>query len=139
MSNNNHSIITSVLAAGSTTSPYLFQVNLTRRLCQCTCADSSPVFTPSFSVVGFSQVSTNGYVATIRMQGVIVYTPCGSGDCCTKTEVVNQEFTIPFVSATAPTSVTVSQATSVNNVDAPACRACGRIFVSETPITLTVA
>ena len=135
----NSAIISPVLAAGSTTSPYLFLVNLTQRLCQATCAEQTPVFAPIFSLVGYSQVGTNAYMATINVQGVISYTPCNKNNCCTKTQIVNQNFTIPFTSATAPTSVSITQGTSVNSVSAQPCQNCSRTFVSETPVNLVVA
>ena len=135
----NSAIISPVLAAGSTTSPYLFLVNLTQRLCQATCAEQTPVFAPIFSLVGYSQVGTNAYVATINVQGVISYTPCNKNNCCTKTQIVNQNFTIPFTSATAPTSVSITQGTAVNSVSAQPCQNCSRTFVSETPVNLVVA
>lgn len=136
----NSAIISPVLAAGSTTSPYLFLVNLTQRLCQATCVGQNPVFAPIFSLVGFSNVGTNAYVAVINVQGIISYTPCNKNNCCcTKTQLVNQNFTIPFTSATAPTSVSITQGAAVNSVSAQPCQACSRTFVSETPINLIVA
>lgn len=135
----NSAIISPVLAAGSTTSPYLFLVNITQRLCQATCAEQTPVFAPTFFLVGYSQVGTNAYVATINVQGIISYTPCNKNNCCTKTQIVNQNFTIPFTSATAPTSVSITQGTAVNSVSTQPCQNCSRTFVSETPINLVVA
>lgn len=136
----NSAIITPVLAAGSNASPYLFLVNLTQRLCQATCVGQTPVFAPVFSLVGFSNVGTNAYVAVINVQGIISYTPCSKNDCCcTKTQVVNQNFTIPFTSATAPTSVSITQGNAVNSVSAQPCHNCSRTFVSETPVNLVVA
>ena len=48
------------------------------------------------------------------------------------------EFTIPIASATAPT-VTIAQGASVNAVATSDCKPCSRTFVSETPLTITVA
>ncbi len=48
-------VITPVLAAGSTASPYYYQVNITQRLCFPTCAENMPVFSPQFSLVGIAQ------------------------------------------------------------------------------------
>ena len=136
----NSAIINPVLAAGSTTSPYLFLVNLIQRLCQATCVGETPVFVPVFSLVGYTNVGEDAYVATINVQGVISYTPCNKNNyCCTKTQIVNQNFTIPFTSATAPTSVSITQGTAVNSVSAQPCQTCSRTFVSETPINLVVA
>lgn len=131
--------ITPVLAAGSTTSPYVFDVNITQKLCQATCASQTPVFAPVFSLIGFSAMGNNMYVATVNVQGTISYEPCNSKGCCTKTQVINQNFSLPFVSATAPTAVTIGQGTAVNAMQASACQTCSRVFVSEVPVTLTVA
>lgn len=131
--------ITPVLAAGSGTSPYYVQVNISQRLCHKTCVDKTPVFNPRFSVVEFSQVGTGQYVATVHVEGIIGYTPCDSNGCCDKTQVLSQDFTIPFASATAPSSVTVTAGITVNAVSAGPCQNCSRDFVSETPITLTIA
>lgn len=132
-------VITPVLAAGSTTSPYYYLLNITQRLCFPTCADNTPVFTPQFTLVGTMQVGTGQYIATIRVQGIISYVPCNGGCCCTKTQPLSQEFTIPIASATAPTSVTVVAGNTINSVAATSCNPCSRTFVSETPLTITVA
>lgn len=132
-------IITPVLAAGSVTSPYVFQVNISQKLCSPTCVHLTPVFLPSFSLVGFSKVGATTYVATINVEGLISYKPCNGGECCTKAQVLSQMFTIPFVSSTAPTSVSITQGVTVNAISAQACKQCSRSFVSETPITLTVS
>ena len=54
-------------------------------------------------------------------------------------QVISQEFTIPFASATAPTSVTISQGVSVNAIAVTGCQTCSKMFVSETPVILTIA
>ena len=130
---------TPVLAAGSSTSPYSYLVNITQRLCFPTCADNTPVFTPHFSLVGTSQIGAGLYAATIRVQGIISYVPCNGGCGCTKTQPLSQVFTIPIASATAPTAITIAAGASVNAVAATSCAPCSRTFVSETPLTVTVA
>lgn len=135
----NSAVITPVLAAGSVTSPYYFQVNISQRLCWPTCVDRTPVFNPSFSVESVSQVGTGEYVATIKVEGIISYVPCGQNECCTKSQLISQSFTIPIASATAPTSVTVTPGVSANAVNVAGCQNCGRTFVSETPLVVTVA
>lgn len=69
----NSAIITPVLAAGSVASPYIFQVNISQRLCSPTCVGQTPVFNPVFSLVGYSQVGAGAYVATVNVQGLISY------------------------------------------------------------------
>jgi hypothetical protein len=130
-------IITPVLAAGSVASPYFWQVNITQKLCHLTCAETTPVFAPQFSLRSVTQVGTGQYVATIHIEGIISYLPC-NGSCCAKQQPISQDFTIPIASATAPT-VTIAQGTSVNAAIAAPCKTCTRTFVSETPLTITVA
>ena len=132
-------IITPVLAAGSTTSPYFFQVNISQRLCEKTCAETTPVFAPRFSLRSLATVGTGQYVATIHVEGIISYVPCNGGCNCTKQQPLSQDFTIPIASATAPTAVTIVQGASVNSIAATSCKPCSRAFVSETPLTVTVA
>lgn len=135
----NSAKITPVLAAGSVASPYFVQVNISQRLCNPVCVDEVPVFAPAFSLKGFDSVGTGQYVATIHVEGIISYNPCGSCGCLSKQQNISQDFTVPFASATAPTSVTIAAGTSVNAISSTACQKCSREFVSETPITLTVA
>ncbi len=130
--------ITPVLAAGSVASPFAYAVNLSQRLCNPTCADNTPIFDPKFSLVSVVLVSGTTYMATIKVEGTIFYTPCNGSQCCTKSQMLSQEFTIPVTSATAPT-VTLTQGGTVNSVAASGCQSCSRNFVSETVITLTVA
>ena len=136
----NSANIVFTLAAGSIASPYAGQVNISQRLCSPACEDQTPVFTPAFSLVGYSEVAEGQYVATVQVEGLISYVPCGGNTCCTRSQVLKQKFPIPFVSATAPTSVTIATAgATINTIVTSACQSCSRDFVSETPITLTVA
>ena len=132
-------VITPVLAAGSVASPYFVEVNITQRLCFPTCAENAPVFDPKFSMKALANVGTSQYVATIHVEGIISYVPCNGGCCCTKQQPLSQDFTIPIFSATTPTSVTVTAGNTSNIVAVSGCQQCGRKFVSETPLTLTVA
>ena len=129
--------ITPVLAVGSVASPYFVQVNISQRLCYPTCVQQTPVFNPRFSLVSVSQVGTGQYMATLHVEGIISYVPCNGGCACTKQQPLSQDFTIPIYSATAPT-VTIAQGASVNTMAVTGCQNCGRNFVSETPITVTV-
>lgn len=132
-------VITATLAAGSTTSPYFVQVNITQRLCFPACvAQNAPVFNPLFSLKGVAQVGTGKYVATIHVEGIISYTQCHGGCNCTKQQPLSQDFTYPISSATTPT-VTIEQGAAVNTLAANGCQECSRNFVSETPLTITVA
>ena len=130
--------ITATLAAGSTASPYTYLINITQRLCYPTCADTTPVFLPQYSLVSTSLVSTGLYSVTINVQGTINYVPCNGGCGCMKAQPLNQDFTILIASATAPT-ITIAQGITANAVSATACQPCSRTFVSETPLTITVA
>lgn len=135
----NSAKITPVLAAGSVASPYFVQVNISQRLCTPVCVDDVPVFNPVFSLKSYSEVGESQYVATIHVEGIVSYDPCGSSGCCSKQQNISQDFTVPFAIATAPTSVTIAAGTSVNGISASSCQKCSRDFVSETPITLTIA
>jgi hypothetical protein len=130
--------ITATLAAGSTASPYNYLINVTQRLCNPTCVDSTPVFLPQYSLVSTNLVSAGLYAVTINVQGTINYVPCNGGCGCTKAQPLNQDFTILISSATVPT-VTIAQGATSNVVNGTACQLCSRTFVSETPITVTVA
>ena len=131
-------IITATLAAGSTTSPYAYLVNVTQRLCFPTCVETTPVFMPQYSIVSTTLVSTGLYSVTINVQGTINYVQCNGGCNCTKMQPLNQDFTILIASATVPT-ITLAQGTTNNSVSATACQDCTRTFVSETPLTISVA
>lgn len=139
MNKQNPAIITATLAAGSTTSPYYVQVNISQRLCSPTCVDETPVFNPAFSYVSLSNVGTSQYVVNVHVEGVIAYIPCGCNSCSTRSQLISQDFTIPLFSATAPTSVTITSGTVVNSVEGVGCESCSRSFVSEIPLTITVA
>jgi len=119
-------------------SPYFVQVNISQRLCHKTCAENTPVFAPQFSLRSVSQVGTGQYVATIHVEGIISYVPCNGGCDCTKQQPLSQDFTIPIASTAAPT-VTIEQGATVNSIAASSCKPCSRSFVSETPLTVTVA
>lgn len=135
----NSATITPVLAAGSVASPYVYQVNISQRLCNPTCAAQTPVFNPSFTLLGYTSMGNGVYVAMVHVEGIISYVPCNGSVCCTKSQVLSQNFTIPFYSGTAPTSVSISAGSSVNAIAVSACQSCSRNFVSETPMTLSVA
>lgn len=132
-------IITVQLAAGSAASPYFLDVLIMQKLCRDTCAEEPPVFSPTFSVIGTTEVATGQYLVTLGVQGVIHYTPCGCSGCTVKAMTVNETFTVPVASDTAPSSTTITAGTTVNTVDHQPCRECGNTLVSHTPITLTIA
>lgn len=135
----NSASITATLAAGSVASPYFFQVQIAQRLCNPACAEHVPVFSPTFSVSGVSLVGAGQYVATIHVEGTISYIPCGKNVCCSKSQVLSQDFTIPFASTATPASVTITKGTTVNAISTSPCQTCSRNFLSETPVTLTIA
>ena len=97
-----------------------------------------PGVAPALWVVEVSEVATGQYVATFHIEGVISYLPCGC-NCTTKTMNISQDFTVSIASATAPTSVSVVAGVAVNALVAPPCQNCTRDFVSEIPLTVTVA
>lgn len=131
-------VITPTLAAGSVASPYYVLVNISQRLCFPTCVERTPVFNPTYSLKSVAQVATGQYVATLHVEGIVSYVQCNGGCNCTKQQPISQDFTVPIASATAPT-VTIAQGAAVNTVAANGCQSCSRAFVSETPLTITVA
>ena len=143
MSNNCNKIqpavITPVLALGSVVSPYFVQVQVAQRLCFKTCVDDVPVFNPRFSIKSVAQVAPTQYVATIHVEGIISYVQC-HGDCgCTRQQPLSQDFTLPISKTGTAPVLTLTQGASVNDLAAVGCQKCGRNFVSETPLTITVA
>ena len=135
----NAAVISFTLAAGSVASPYYGQVNISQRLCKKTCVEEVPVFAPVFSFKSISNVGAGQYVVTVHVEGAITYNPCGSCGCCAEVQAVSQDFTIPVSSATEPTSVTIVQGVAVNAMNGAPCQKCSRNFVSETPLTITLA
>lgn len=135
---NQAAVITPVLAAGSVASPYFYQVNITQRLCFPTCVTNTPVFAPQFSIVSLATVGKGQYVATLHVEGIVSYTPYNGGCGCNKQQPISQDFTIPIQSSSVPT-VTISQGAAANSMAATGCHPCSRMFVSETPVTVTVS
>ena len=138
MSKIQPALITFTPALGSTTSPYAGMVNITQRLCFSCCADTTPVFQPRFSIKSVAPAGGDLYAVTIHVEGIISYVPCNGGCCCTKTQPLSQDFPVIISSETVPT-VTLAAGASMNDLAATACQMCSRTFVSDTPITLTVA
>lgn len=131
--------ITATLAVGSTaTAPY-YDVNITQQLCTPACVDETPVFTPTFSVKSIAKVGTSQYLVVLHVEGVINYVPCNCGTCCTRSQMVSQDFTIPVFSATDINSVTPTIGAVQNGIARIACCSCSKTFVSDAPLTLTIA
>ena len=131
--------IMATLAVGATaTAPY-YDVNITQQLCAPSCVDETPVFNPQFSVKSIANVGTSQYLVTIHVEGVISYVPCNCGSCCTRSQVVSQDVTIPVFSATAITNVTTSLGSVKNRLVKVACCSCSKTFVCDAPLTLTIA
>lgn len=130
--------ITATLAAGSVASPYQYLINITQKLCKPSCVEQAPVFAPVFSLVGITQVGEGQFLATIHVEGVISYVPCDGNVCCTKSQLISQDFTIPIAAATV-TTVTIAKGTTINTIAGAPCKKCSRNFVSESPLVVTVA
>ena len=124
---------------GSTASPYQLQVTIGQRLCAKVCADNTPVFVPVFEVIGVTNVGGTQYMVQVRVQGTISYVKCGCGCNGAMSQPLNTVFSIPVTSATAPTSVTITKGNTVNAIATSNCQSCGRQFVSDNFVTLTVA
>jgi hypothetical protein len=133
-------IITVTPALGSTASPFLLEVQVVQRLCFSACKEQVPTFAPEFNVLSVASVGGSMYVATCQCQGAINYIRCGGGCLCTAAQPVNTTFTIPFYSATAPTSLpTLTKVSTANAVETQSCKVCGKDFVSDNFLTLTIA
>lgn len=128
------------LAAGRAASPFYYEAKVLHRLCGKT--SCPPVFVPTFSVIGFRQVSATAaagqYVAIVNVQGIVTFTPCGS--CCAKSQTVNETIDVPFFSATAPTAVSIASGSPFNalSYDGGCRKCCSNSFVSSIPVTLTI-
>ena len=133
----NNPIITATLAAGSVASPYYLDVIIREKLCHKICAESVPVFSPAFSVVGTSQVAEGQYMVTLNVQGIISYTPCGS-TCNTRTMIISENFQVPLAADTEPSDVSIAAGVTVNTIETEPCKKCSEWMVSRTPISLTV-
>ena len=132
--------ITSVTPSlGSTTSPQQLQVTISQCLGFKVCAQYTPVFIPSFDVLGITNVGGTQYMVQVRVQGAINYIRCGCGCEGAMSQPLNAVFSIPVTSATAPTSVTIEKGNTVNDIAVTDCQTCSRQFVSDNFITLTVA
>ncbi len=130
--------ITATLAVGATaTAPY-YDVNITQQLCTPACVDETPVFSPTFMVKSIANVGTSQYLVVIHVEGVVNYIPCNCGPCCTRSQVISQDFTIPVFSATPVTAVNPSVGTVQNGIARISCCACSKTFVSDVPLTLTI-
>lgn len=132
-------IVQTTLAAGSVASPFYLNIRISKHLCAKTA--SAPVFTPTFTLLSYRLVSPTAaggqYKAIVNVQGIATYTPCGS--CCAKSQAINENFVIPFFSATAPTAVSIAGGTPVNVlVTDGSCQSCSNTFVCDVPLTLTV-
>lgn len=139
MNNNktNPAIIHATLAIGSGGGAPYYDVNIQQQLCMCACADEQPVFKPQFSIIGVEDVGTGQHLVYIHVEGVVSYVPCGCGTCCTKSQIISQDFTIPVFNAAA-IKVTIAAGDSRNYIVKNACNQCSKTFESDTPITLTI-
>lgn len=131
-------IITTLAVGSSTTAPY-YDINITQQLCVPACADETPVFAPKFTIKSIANVGTSQYLVVLHVEGVISYVPCGCGSCCTRSQVVSQDFTIPVFSATAISGITASVGSIQNGIAKVSCQSCSKTFVCDAPLTLTIA
>lgn len=133
-------IISVTPSLGSTTSPFQLQVTINQRLCAKVCKENIPVFQPTFTVLRTTNVGGTQYMVDVQVEGSISYVKCGCGCCGVMPPLpVNATFSIPVTSATAPTAVTIEKGITVNAVQTPNCQMCGRTFISDNFLTLTVA
>ncbi len=131
-------IITTTLALGATTAAPYYDVNITQQLCTPACIDETPVFNPKFSVKNIARVGTSQYLIVMHVEGVINYIPCNCGSCCTRSQVISQDFTVPVFSTTAINAVTAEVGAAQNGIARISCCDCSKTFVSDVPLTLNI-
>ena len=131
-------IITATLALGASISAPYYDINITQRLCSAACADETPVFSPQFSVKSIANVGTSQYLVVIHAEGVISYVPSGGATCCTRSQLISQDFAVPVFSTAAISSVTPTAGTAHNGIVRLSCCGSSRTFVSDVPLTLTI-
>lgn len=87
-------------------------VTVLQRLCSRICLQGSIVETSlSFDLVDYEVANATAgiYEVNIRVHGLITYTPANSGNCCSRTEIIDQIISVPATSATGIASVTISE------------------------------
>ena len=75
-------------------------------------ATSAPQYTITFEA-GKPVVSGTSYVVPVKASGTVTYIPKGS--CTARTKIFKENFSLGFVSATAPASVTL-ESTQIGSV-----------------------
>lgn len=131
-------IITATLASGATTTAPYYDINITQQLCSPACVDETPVFNPKFTVKSIANVGTSQYIVVVHVEGVVNYIPCNCGSCCTRSQVISQDFTIPVFSTSAVSAVTPAVGAAQNGIARISCCDCSKTFVSDVPLTLTI-
>lgn len=129
-------IITATLAAGSSASPYSYDIVVHQQFCQKTCVSRVPVFAPQITVERILPVGTNQYELVLNVQGTIAYTPCHA--CESAVVPVNQYIKVPVFSATAIESATIVQSPVQNSMVRNGCKPCSSRFESRIPISITL-
>lgn len=121
-----------------------YVVSVLQRLCSRICLQGSVVESSlSFDVVDYNVANATAgiYEVNIRVHGLITYTPANSGNCCSRTEIVDQIISVPAISATGIASVAITQGT-VSGEPVSDSSKCGCILTSMyrlmTSITVTV-
>ena len=121
-----------------------YVVSVLQRLCSRICLQGSVVESSlSFDVVDYNVANATAgiYEVNIRVHGLITYTPANSGNCCSRTEIVDQIISVPAISATGIASVAITQG-AVSGEPVSDSSKCGCVLTSMyrlmTSITVTV-
>ena len=121
-----------------------YVVSVLQRLCSRICLQGSVVESSlSFDVVDYNVANATAgiYEVNIRVHGLITYTPANSGNCCSRTEIVDQIISVPAISATGIASVAITQGAVFGEPVSDSSK-CGCILTSMyrlmTSITVTV-
>lgn len=131
-------IVNAVLSAGSTDTPFNYVCNVTQQLCTATCKSVVPAFIPTFTLKGFAPMGNSQYVATVHVTGVVSYVECGKSSCCTRQQLISEDFSLYIKSEAEPSSIELTQGKTVNAVSQEGCKKCTDIFVSETQLSVNV-
>lgn len=121
-----------------------YVVTVLQRLCSRICLQGSVVEASlSFDFVDYEVANATAgiYQVNIRVHGLITYTPANNGNCCSRTEIIDQIISVPATSATGIASVAISQAPVSGDAVSDSSK-CGCSLTSlyrlMTTITVTV-
>lgn len=117
-------------------------VTALQRLCSKICLQGSSVeYSLSFDFIDYdvANATLGIYDVNIRVHGTVTYQPADSGNCCSRTEIIDAVISVPATSATGIASVTIAQGnvTGVAVADSSKC-GCNLTSLLRLSTTITV-